>query len=189
MILTEDEKIVELYLQRNEEAIFQTQIKYGTRLRKIANDILHDMETAEECENDTYLKTWNSIPPNEPKTYFFSYIGRIIRNIAIDIYRKEVNKKKYIDFCELTEEMQECLPAENNIEREIELKYLTKIINDFLKKVSEPEQIIFVRKYWYFEKVDEIAEAVGYSKSKVKTILFRLRKKLKKYLSERGYEK
>ncbi|MBP3238291.1 MAG: RNA polymerase sigma factor [Lachnospiraceae bacterium] len=184
----EDEKIVELYLQRDEEAIVQTRLKYGKCLLGIANNILHNIETAEECENDTYLRTWNSIPPNEPKTYFFSYIGRIIRNIAIDIVRKDANRKKYVDFCELTEELQECLPSKHDTEKEIEMKCLTEIINGFLKTRPEHEQIIFSRRYWYFEKVDEIAKACGYSVSKVKTVLFRLRKKLKKHLKERGYD-
>ena len=94
----EDEKIVELYFERNEAAIEKTSEKYGKRLRAVSNGIVRDMETAEECENDTYLEAWNIIPPNEPKTYFYAFLARIIRNISLNCCRKKTHLKETHSF-------------------------------------------------------------------------------------------
>ena len=106
----DDEKIVELYLSRNEDAISQTESKYGSRLRNIANKILNDRETAKECENDTYLKSWELIPPNEPSDYLFAFMGKIVRHIALDRCKNDNRQKRHAIYCELTQEMQECIP-------------------------------------------------------------------------------
>ena len=183
-----DNEIVELYLSRNEDAINQTALKYGTRLRNIAYRILDDVDTAEECENSAYFETWNSIPPYEPRDYLFAFVGRIIRHIALDTYRRNNRQKRQALYCELTQEMQECLPAGNDTEAEMEAKFLGNTINDFLKTCSEDQQNIFVRRYWYFDTVEEISKAYGFTQSKVKTTLFRLREELKKHLEKGGYE-
>ena len=112
----DDSKIVELYLSRDESAISQTAQKYGTNLRQIANSILNNMASAEECENDTYLEAWNRIPPNEPRTYFFAFLGKIIRHLAIDECRKKTSQKRHALFCELTAEMEECIPSHADVE-------------------------------------------------------------------------
>ena len=101
----DDSQIVELYLDRNESAIAETAEKYGNKLKKIAKNVLSDLETVDECENDAYLKTWNLIPPNEPRTYLFVFVGRIIRHLAIDRLRHESRQKRSALFCELTDEM------------------------------------------------------------------------------------
>ena len=184
----DDNKIVELYLLRNEEAINQTAQKYGSRLRNIANSILNDKETAKECENDAYLETWKLIPPHEPGNYLFAFVGRIIRHIALDVCKKNKRQKRYAVYCELTQEMQECIPAANDTEAETELRYLGRLIDFFLKNCTEEQQNVFVRRYWYFDSVSQIAETFGFSQSKVKTMLFRLRLGLKKHLEEGGYD-
>jgi len=183
----DDNEIVELYLSRNEEAINQTAKKYGSALRKIAFGILSDEETVKECENDTYLQTWNLIPPHEPRTYLFPFTGRIIRHIALNVCKKNSAIKRYAKYVELTEEMQECIPAESNTEGEALSKYLTELINEFLSGCSDEQQKIFVRRYFYFDRVEDIAKAYGFSVSKVKTTLFRLRGELKKQLERGGY--
>ena len=184
----EDNEIVELYLSRNEEAINQTAQKYGSRLRNMANSILNDQETAKECENDAYLETWNLIPPHEPRNYLFAFVGRIVRHLALNVCKMNSRQKRYAVYCELTQEMQECIPADNNIESEADAKYLSGLIDDYLKSCSEDQQNVFVRRYWYFDTVSQIAKAYGFSQSKVKTMLFRMRSELKRHLEKGGYD-
>lgn len=183
-----DNEIVELYLSRNEEAINQTAQKYGSRLRNIANSILNDRETAKECENDAYLETWELIPPHEPRNYLFAFVGRIVRHIALNVCKKNSRQKRYAMYCELTQEMQECITAKNDIEAEVEEKYLSSLIDEFLETCTEEQQNVFVRRYWYFGSISQIAKTYGFSQSKVKTMLFRMRSDLKKHLEEGGYD-
>lgn len=183
-----DNEIVELYLSRNEDAIDQTAQKYGSRLRNIANRLLNDRETAKECENDAYLETWELIPPNEPRNYLFAFVGRIVRHIALNVCKKNSRQKRYAMYCELTQEMQECIPAKNDIEAEVEEKYLSSLIDEFLETCTEEQQNVFVRRYWYFDSISQIAKTYGFSQSKVKTMLFRMRSDLKKRLEEGGYD-
>lgn len=184
----EDDKIVELYLSRNEEAIVQTEKKYGAGLRSIAYHILHDRETAKECENDAYHETWKLIPPHEPRNYLFAFVGRIVRHLALNICRQNRRQKRYAVYCELTKEMQECIPAGNDIEAEVLADDLVSVIDAFLENCSKEQQNVFVRRYWYFDRVSEIARAYGFSQSKVKTMLFRMRADLKTYLEKEGYD-
>ena len=183
-----DNDIVELYLSRNEDAINQTAIKYGSRLRNLAYRIVDDLETAKECENSAYFETWESIPPYEPRNYLFAFVGRIIRHVALDNYKMNHRQKRSALYCELTQEMQECIPGENNTEEEIEAKYLSGLIDEYLKTCTEEQQNLFVRRYWYFDPIADIAEAYGFSQSKVKTTLFRMRADLKAHLEKGGYE-
>lgn len=183
-----DNEIVELYLSRNEEAINQTAQKYGSKLRNIANSILNDRETAKECMNDAYLETWELIPPHEPRNYLFAFVGRIVRHIALNVCKKNSRQKRYALYCELTQEMQECIPAKDDIEAEVEVKYLSSLIDEFLETCTEEQQNVFVRRYWYFDSVSQIAKTYGFSQSKVKTMLFRMRSELKNHLEKGGYD-
>ena len=184
----DDNEIVELYLSRSEDAIDQTAQKYGSRLRSIAYSILNDRETAEECENDAYLETWNLVPPHEPRNYLFAFVGKIVRHLALNVCKKNNRQKRYAVYCELTQEMQECIPAGNDIESEMDIKYLSSLIDEYLESCSEEQQNVFVRRYWYFDSVAQIAKAYGFSQSKVKTMLFRMRSELKKHLEKGGYD-
>ena len=183
----DDDQIVELYLCRNEEAILRTAEKYGAKLRSIAFRILNDRETAEECENDAYRETWNRIPPHEPRDYLFAFVGRIVRHIALNECKKNQRQKRYAVYCELTEEMQECIPANGDVEAEIEAKELSGLIDAFLKECPEEQRLVFIRRYWFFDPVSEIAVRYGFTQSKVKTMLFRMRAELKKHLEKEGY--
>jgi len=184
----DDSKIVELYLSRDESAISHTAQKYGSKLRQIANHILDDMESAEECENDTYLEAWNRIPPHEPRTYLFAFLGRIARHLAIDVCRKSASQKRQALFCELTTEMGECISDGSNVENEVEAKELSRAISAFLDSCSEEQRNVFVRRYWFFDSISEICARYGFSQSKVKSMLFRMREGLRDYLTKEGYQ-
>ena len=183
----EDEKIVELYFERNESAIERTSEKFGKRLRAVSNGILKDIETAEECENDTYLEAWNIIPPNEPKTYFYAFLARIIRNISLNCCRKKNALKRNAFVCELSAEMEECIPSPDDMDCRIDDMVFAEIINKFLSELDAEKRKIFVRRYWYMDSVTEISEKLLLSESKVKTSLFRTRKKLREFLEKEGY--
>ena len=183
----DDSQIVELYLSRDESAIAQTSQKYGTKLRRIANNVLSDIDASEECENDAYLQTWNLIPPNEPRKYLFAFLGKIIRHLAIDVLRKNNRQKRDAVVTELTLEMAECIPTQNGTEQEFEANFLAGLIDKFLEGYPKEQQNVFVRRYWYFDPISEICDRYKLSQSKVKSILFRMREKLKSYLEKEGF--
>lgn len=183
----DDSTIVDLFLSRDESAIIHTKDKYGLKLRTIANHILHNMPSAEECENDTYFEAWNRIPPSEPRTYLFAFLGTIVRHFAIDECRKGLSQKRNGIFCELAEEMEHCLPEQSDIHSSIEAEELTGAINAFLRNCSEDQRNIFIRRYWYFDSVSSISLRYGFTKSKVKTVLHRMREQLRRYLEAEGY--
>lgn len=185
----DDSKIVDLYLSRDESAVSQTAEQYGARLRGIANRILDDPSAAEECENDTYLAAWRLIPPNEPRTCLFSFLGKITRHIAIDMARKRSAEKRSAVLCELTKEMEECLPAgADSVEDAVEAEELSRLISSFLERHSREQQNVFVRRYWYFDSIREIGKRYGFSGSKVKMILSRMRTELREFLRKEGYD-
>jgi len=184
--LLEDTEIVDLYLGRNENAIVMTEEKYGRSLRKIISSVLDD-EACKECENDVYLRAWNLIPPNEPRDHFFAFLGKIARNLAIDEWRRTNAQKRKATMIELSEELQECMPAGNSVEGEILSGELKKTINSFLSTKSQTERKIFLRRYWYFDTVPEISNRYGYTQGKVKSALHRMRGELKGVLEKEGY--
>lgn len=184
----DDSRIVDLYLSRDKTAVSQTAEKYGAKLRCIANRILDDLPAAEECENDTYFSAWNLIPPNEPRTCLFPFLGRITRHIAIDAVRKRRAGKRNAVFCELTKEMEECIPSwSGSVENAAEASELSGIISAFLEKHTQDQQNVFVRRYWYFDPVREISRRYGFSVSKVKMMLSRMRAELREVLEKEGY--
>lgn len=185
----EDLKIIELYEQRSENAIEETRIKYGAYLKTIAYNILHNQEDSEECLQDSYMKTWNAIPPAKPNS-LKSFIGRIARNTALDKYNKENAGKRGGGELDLVyEELSECLAAGTveTPESEFELKELTALINDMLSDFSEDARNIFVLRYWYMYSDREIASRLGFTENKVRTSLSRTRAVLKDLLKEQGY--
>ena len=184
----EDEKIIELYLERNEEAIERTSEKFGNRLFSLSFGITEDFETAEECENDTYLEAWNRIPPHEPKSYLYAFLARIARNISLNRCREKERLKRKAFLCELSTEMEECIPSPDDTECRIDDMIFAEAINGFLRKLGEEKRNIFVRRYFYLDSVSEISNRFSFSESKVKTTLFRLRKSLKDHLEKEGFE-
>lgn len=183
-----DEIIVDLYLQKDEKAIFESSKKYGTKLKRISFNIVQNISDAEECENDTYLSAWNSMPPHSPKQYLFSFLAKIIRNLSINLYNKNRAQKRYANIVELTKEMEECIPSPNDEVCKITETELTESISKFLRTLAKEERAVFVTRYWYSEPIKEIANKFGISGSKVKSMLMRTRNKLKKYFESEGLE-
>lgn len=183
----DDERIVEMYWARNEKAIGETRKKYGRYCYSIAYRIVRNEADAEECESDTYFFAWNRIPPAKP-TALSVFLGAITRRIALDRLRKKCAEKRgggeaEISLCEL----EECIPSGKSIDDAIEEQALSSAISDFLRTVSETEASVFVRRYWYFESVFEIARRYGFGESRVKMILKRTRDKLLVYLEKEGF--
>lgn len=180
----EDKIIVEMYLNRDENAIKETVIKYGQRLQMLSENIVKDKLTAEECVNDTYNEAWNLIPPNEPRDYLYPFLSRIVRHISLNSCRRENTLKRKGEIIELSAEMEQCIPDSYGIEERLNEILIQNTINKFLSELDKKKRIIFVRRYWYLDSVSEIAEEFGFSESKVKTILFRCRNKLRKCLEK-----
>ena len=178
----DDTSIVDLYMQRDETAIAETTDKYGSRLRALANRLLTDSSAAEECENDTYLSAWNSIPPHEPRTYLFAFLAKITRHHALDFCRSRNRMKRSTVQAELSDELLECIPSKENVEDEIDGTLLGETINRYLYSLKDEQRNIFLRRYWFFDSVADIAKRFQISESKAKSVLFRCRKGLKQHL-------
>ena len=183
----EDSKIVDLYLARDESAIQNTCEKYGARIRGISFGIVRDRQAAEECENDTYMETWCSVPPHEPRTYLFAFLARIARHLSLDLCRKQNRLKRKAFLCELSAEMEQCLPAPDDCACRLDDLLLGEVLNRFLANLPAEKRAIFLRRYWFLDSVSEIAARFGISESKVKTTLFRCRSKLRAQLEKEGY--
>ena len=183
----DDQKIVMLYLLRDETAIRQTAEKFGSRLRSLAYQIVDDQRTAEECENDTYLQAWNTIPPHEPKSYLYAFLARITRHIALNCCRNRRRLKRNAFICELSAEMEQCIPAPDDAACRIDDMALSRAINSFLRTLSEEKRNIFIRRYWYLDSIAAISQRFVLSQGKVKTTLCRCRNQLRVYLAKEGY--
>ena len=182
----DDIQIIELYHERSETAISETAKKYGKYCYTIAYHILYNEQDSEECVSDTYLRTWEVIPPQYPNK-FSAFLGKITRNLALNRYRYYVSQKRGRGQVTLAlEELQECVPASDSIERVVEEKYLIEIMNRFLHDLHKEKRMIFLRRYWYLSSIQEIAADYGMSESKVKMTLFRVRNKLKQVLEKEG---
>ena len=183
----DDREIVKRYLARDESAIRETAGKYGARLRSLAQGIVRDAQTAEECENDTYLEAWNSIPPHEPGGYLYPFLARITRHLSLNRCRDRDRLKRSAHLCELSAEMEQCLPAPDDAACRLEENELREAINGFLAKLPEEQRNLFLRRYWYLDSISDIARRFACSESKVKTTLLRCRKRLREHLKEGGY--
>lgn len=184
----DDDKIVAMYFQRDESAIAHTAEKYGRRLRTLSLGITEDVRTAEECENDTYLKAWNAIPPQDPSGYFYAFLARITRNLAISRCRENTRQKRSAHIAELSAELEQCIPAPNDTECRVDGRLLGEAINGFLGTLGEEKRRVFVRRYWYADSIAVIAARYRMSHSKVKSILMRCRGELRNYLIKEGYD-
>lgn len=184
----DDNRIVELYLLRDESAIKQTSEKYGSRLRALAYGIVNDRQTVEECENDTYMEAWNTIPPHEPRSYLYAYLARITRHISLNFCRDRSRLKRSAFICELSAELEQCIPAPNDVECLIDDMALREAINGFLGVLDEEKRNMFVRRYWYLDSIADISKRFTLSESKVKTTLHRCRNRLREHLEKEGYD-
>lgn len=178
--MTENE-ILELFWQRHESAITEASRQYGRYCYSISYNILQDPEDAEECVNDTWLRTWNAIPPQRPKRLSF-FMGRITRNLSLDKFRAKKAKKRGGEMLPLLEELTECLAADNDVEKVVLDHDLARIINQFVHTLSERECNIFLARYWYSMSLEEISNRLDVKVNTIKASLFRTRAKLKTYL-------
>lgn len=182
----EDHKIIELYFSRDEKAIELTDEKYGHYCYSIANNILANEEDSEECVSDTWLRTWNAIPPARP-FYFKLFLAKITRGLSFDRIRLRKAKKRGQGEIDLVlDELAECIPCETQVEDQILAKELGDVVNAYLKTLPEKECDVFLRRYFYVESVKDIAAMYGMTSGNVSVMLNRTRSKLKGYLEKEG---
>ncbi len=183
----DDNIIVDLYFQRSERAITETATKYGNYCYSIAYNILSNNEDAEESVNDTYNDAWNSIPPHRP-SILATFLGKITRRISIDRWRKRNAEKRGGGEIPLVlDELQDCIANVTSVEEEYEKKHLSDVINIFVKSLPETEQKVFLCRYWYVDSIGSISKQFSFSESKVKSMLFRTREKLRLVLIKEGF--
>lgn len=182
----EDSAIVTLYWDRDENAISETERKYGAYCRAIAQNILSCREDAEECVSDTWHRAWGSIPPQKPES-LPAFLGRIVRNLSISRWRQEHAQKRYAGLETLLSELEDCLPAPAGVEEAVEGRELTGRVEAWLEGLDREDRAVFLRRYWYGEEVKTIAKARGVGANQMAKKLMRLRKELKRELEREGY--
>lgn len=180
----EDSKIIDLFFARNEDAIRHTDDTYGRRLYHLAENIVKNGQDAEESVSDTYMKAWDTIPPQRPR-YFFAYLAKICRNFALKKLDWKNAEKRKAEIVSLTEEMEMCIPDKAR-DRELESRELSMVLDQFLRTLTPENQMVFLRRYWYADTIAEIAARYGISESAVLMRLNRTRAKLCTYLETEG---
>ena len=182
-----DAQIVELYWNRSEEAIAETKERYHGYLMKIARQILGNEEDAEECVNDTYLAAWNSMPDHRPEM-LSTYLGKITRQTAIDLWRKKNRQKRASSEYALSlEELEDMFSGGSTPEKELDAAILTQAINRFLRTLPADARNLFLGRYYYCDPLKEVAAYCGMKEAKAKSTLFRIRKNLKSFLEKEGF--
>ena len=182
----EDTQIIDLYFARSEQAVQETDSKYGGYCFSIAYNILTNQEDAEESVSDTYLSAWNAMPPRRP-TMLAAFLGKITRNISLDRWRKCRAFKRGGGQVEIAlEELKDCVSGKESAEEKAIRREILASLNRFLGMLNETERNVFVCRYWYLDSTEEIAEESGFSVSKVKSMLYRIRKRLNAHLEKEG---
>jgi len=183
----EDEKIVDLYWARSQEAIRETSDKYASYCRGIAFRILRSAADSDECVNDTYLRAWNAMPPHRPSV-LSAFLGKITRNLSLDRWKKLHAQKRGSAQVELAlDELAECLPAAQNTEEAADAGALAQLLNGFLAALPAEKRRVFLKRYWYLMPAKEIAREMGLPESTVRSMLLRTRQALKGVLEQEGF--
>ena len=182
----EDRQIIELYFERNEQSIDESNKKYGAYCHTIAFHVLGSSESADECVNDTWWRSWKTIPPQVPKC-LRAFFGRITRNLALDRYRAAGRLKRGNQLPLALEELEECVPGSEDVENAYALKELGQSINRFLLTQPKRDRDLFLGRYYYVYSVSEMAKCHGLKEDHVRTILSRMRQKLRLWLEKEGY--
>lgn len=184
----EDAEIVELYWARDEDAITQTKTKYGAYLNRVAYNILSDLEDSQECVSDTLLAAWRSMPDNRPKN-LRTYLGKITRQVSIDLYRRRNRMKRYAsEYAISLEELGDSFTDGRTPEDELNARLLTETVNRFLRTLPDEARNTFIGRYYFFDSVKNVARYCGMSESKCKSMLYRTRQSLKVYLQKEGFD-
>ncbi|MBQ8558920.1 MAG: sigma-70 family RNA polymerase sigma factor [Tyzzerella sp.] len=181
----DDHKIIELFFERSEQAIIELSAKYGSLCNKIAMNILNNRLDAEECVNDSYLASWNTIPPQKPDP-LRTYICRIVRNLSIKKYHSNTALKRNSFYDVALDELENCIPSNATLEEACDAKELARAINQFLSTLEPENRIMFVRRYWYSDSITEIAAKFQISNHNATVRLSRIRKRLEKFLLKEG---
>lgn len=183
--MVDDKTIIQHYWDRDERALSETDEKYGRLCHAVAGNILKNEEDTKECVNDTYLKTWESIPPQWPK-FLAAFIGKITRNLAVNMYnRNRASRRGGGQINAVLDELEECIP-DRKAEKEFDEDELSNAMNDFLASLPERNRKIFMLRYWGSQPVEKIAKNMKMSENSVSALLYRLRRKLRNHLDERG---
>ena len=187
-IYMDDNGIIQLYWDRNDQAIRATSEKYGHYCKTIAKNILNNEEDAEECVNDTYLNAWNSMPSHWPEQ-LVTFLGKITRNLSFNKYKHDhAEKRGGGEITLVLDELTDCVSDVDNVEQMFDRQELVITINSFVRSLSSEKRNIFVRRYWYADSISDIASDYGMLQGTVSKTLERTRKQLKAYLTERGFE-
>ena len=180
-----DHEIIALFFERSERAITELINKYGAVIKNVASNILKDVQDTEEAVSDTYLTVWNRIPPAKPK-YLGAYSCRIARNLSLKRFYANTAQKRNSYYDVALDELEETIPALSTVESLYYAKELTRYLNQFVKELSREDRYIFMRRYWYGDKIGDIAKKLNIPDNKVSVRLFRIRKKLQEYLKKEG---
>ena len=181
----DDSSIIELFFERSERAITELSDKYGQICFRVADNILNSRLDSEECVNDAYLGVWNTVPPQRPDP-LLSYVCRIVRNLALKKYHENTAKKRNSHYDVALDELIDCIPVSSSVEDEAAAKEVAEMINSFLETLDRQDRIMFVRRYWHADPVEDIASLFRKSSHYVSVRLSRIRKALRKYLEKKG---
>ena len=179
-----DEEIISLFWHRNEDAIAETDVLYGRRLRRLSTGILQNVEDSEEVVSDTYLKTWNASPKARPR-YFYAYLAAICRNLSLNLLDWNRAAKRKAEVIPITQELEQCVPDPKQ-DASADGREIMGQLNAFLETLPKYSRLIFLRRYLYGDSVGEIAQKYAVSESKVKMQLHRTREKLRRFLEQEG---
>jgi len=179
----EDEKIMELFFQRDESAVAEAQGKYFSYCMRIAMNLLSDGQDAEECVNDTFYEAWKRIPPERPQK-LKSWLGKIVHNISINLWKKNHAQKRYHGLSQALDELSDSVPSLPNMEQEVEDAEMGAMIDRWLLSLPKPERCAFIRRYWYGLTLHELAEEMEIPPNKLAQQMYRLRQSLKAFLEK-----
>ncbi len=182
--MIDDEKIIEMFFNRDQQAIHELDIKYGKICRTLSYNVVNSRLDAEECVNDAYLATWNAIPPVHPKP-LLAYIVKIVRNVSLKIYWRKEAAKRNGHYTIALAEIEDCITDQKTAEDEVEARELAHLVEAFLDTLTVKERVIFMRRYAYADTYASIAKRIGISEKNVSVRLTLIRQKMKQYLRER----
>ena len=182
--MIDDEKIIEMFFERDQQAIQELDIKYGKICRNLSYNIVNSRQDAEECVNDAYMGAWNAIPPVRPNP-LLPYLVKIVRNISLKIYWRKEAAKRSGHYKIALEEIEGYVADQKTMEDETEARELAHIIGEFLDTLTMENRVIFMRRYWFADSYKDIAEFMGLSEKNISVRLTRIREKIKQYLIER----
>lgn len=182
----DDSKIVDLYWARSQQAIAESERKYGAYCRTVARNILARTEDVEECVNDTWLRAWNTIPPQRP-TFLQAFFGKLTRNLSLDRWRRDRAQKRGGSQVELAlDELEDCLAARDRVDEVLDVQTTAQLISNFVRGLPQQDRMLFIRRYWYLDDIQTLAKTFGMGQSQVKSRLHRIRQRLKTELEKEG---